>query len=368
MHQDEQHEDHPPPGMANTTGPTETPGRGGMLVYDCPNPRCDQKGIQQGQQWCNDCDVALVWSGHPTDQPRVHPGDSADAPVRREVQLGAPDAAEAEQLTDKGDPRRDAIVTGIDGFPPRAPAEGEPKKVYEAPVGPGTVEAFPESKLAETVRLRGTPNAPPRGYGQAPSGFSDDVDPGSRPGAKNPASVASGAQEAEAPASALATPGSLPHPPKGEARLPPPMAASGRALEGATVPSLPDDPDPRAPLSGLRCSEIAAVAHTANVAYRQQVGDDGGPSWMQADDATRESCIAGVKAVLAGQINGPHVSHRAWYERKLAEGWEYGEVKSVAAKTHPNMAAKGVWGDLPETERRKDLLFLAIAVALIRAP
>lgn len=286
------------------------PGTADRLLYECPS--CEAEDIILNQQVCGNCSVAMVWSGNPTDQPRVHPGDAG-------------------------------------------------------------------------------PDAPPHGQPAGLAGLADELNTTPVPPSADSASAASGSQEAEdKPASALATPGSLPGGSKPQPEIPekeepgdpapssvlptPPKDQERKAFAvGAipeAVPVLPEDPNPTAPRSGLKAHEIATVAHMANVAYRQVIGLEPGPSWLQADAATQDSCMAGVRKILSGGISSPQDSHKSWYDRKVEEGWTAPEgfdtVKSVAAKMHPNLASGGVWLNLPEVERRKDLLYLSIVTALIR--
>ena len=57
----------------------------------------------------------------------------------------------------------------------------------------------------------------------------------------------------------------------------------------------------------------------------------------------------------------PADSHANWMAEKIADGWTYGEVKDADAKTHPCMVP---YDQLPEFEKKKDALFLAIVGAL----
>lgn len=314
--------------------------------YNCPN--CNNVTLERNISRCDHCGTVLVWSGDPTDQPRQHPAQAAE-------ELG-----QATLYALAGDP----IVENEHGVPDVHHGVIANEQPADRALPPGQPTAADRLDAELDARL------PP-------------------PSTQSPASEASGVQEVEAPASALdkpdslpggsklrppeeekqevveATPGSvLPTPPEGKEK-PVPELLKAVDLTDAK-PALPDDPDPVAPLSRLRAHEIAAVAHAANLAYREIMGDEPGPGWLDMDVAEQESVIAGVRAVLAGSVNGPAYSHKAWYDRKLSEGWVYGPEKDVEAKIHPNMLAKGVWGDLPDHERRKDLLFLAVVVSLIR--
>lgn len=106
---------------------------------------------------------------------------------------------------------------------------------------------------------------------------------------------------------------------------------------------------------------IARVAHEANRAYCKTLGDESHQSWDDTPEFIRASTRAGVKAKLERPAISSKESHQAWMNYKLAEGWRYGPVKDLELRTHPNLVA---YGELPLAERRKDVLFGAVVVAL----
>ena len=112
----------------------------------------------------------------------------------------------------------------------------------------------------------------------------------------------------------------------------------------------------------LDTTHIAAICHEANRRYRAAVGEEPGPSWEDATQPQRDSCIAGVRAIRDNQMLSPEASHASWLERKLAEGWTPGPVKDERLRQHPCCVP---YAKLPEEQRRKDLLFGAIVRALI---
>ena len=83
--------------------------------------------------------------------------------------------------------------------------------------------------------------------------------------------------------------------------------------------------------------------------------------WFSAPDWQRDSAIDGVTHALDNPNAGPEDSHQNWWAGKIADGWVYGEVKDPVAKTHPCMVP---YSKLPEFQRKKDALFLAIVRAL----
>lgn len=109
--------------------------------------------------------------------------------------------------------------------------------------------------------------------------------------------------------------------------------------------------------------QIARVAHEANRAYCETLGDtsqvpfDAAPGWQ------KQSAVEGVRGIYEGRITGPGDSHRSWQAEKEREGWKYGEVKDAAAKTHPCMVP---FEELPVEQQVKDHLFFAVVKAILK--
>lgn len=97
----------------------------------------------------------------------------------------------------------------------------------------------------------------------------------------------------------------------------------------------------------------AAAAHQVNKAWCEAYGDFSQPIWGDAPEWQKDSAIAGVKGVLAG--NTPEQSHQGWMQHKAAEGWVYGAAKDPQAKTHPCMVP---YSDLPPERKAKDHHFV----------
>lgn len=107
---------------------------------------------------------------------------------------------------------------------------------------------------------------------------------------------------------------------------------------------------------------IARVCHEANRALQIEQADPTipvSPLWDDLDSETRESAVVGVQGVLKG--NTPEQSHETWTEFKVAHGWTLGPVKDEAKKEHPLLVP---YADLPESQKIKDTLFVAIVKAL----
>lgn len=106
--------------------------------------------------------------------------------------------------------------------------------------------------------------------------------------------------------------------------------------------------------------QIARVCHEAIRAIQAITADPfPSPSWESADQEARESTITSVNAVLEGA--SAEGLHAVWCRGKAAGGWRRGEHKNPDAKTHPSLVP---YGELPESERVKDLVFIAVVQAM----
>lgn len=79
------------------------------------------------------------------------------------------------------------------------------------------------------------------------------------------------------------------------------------------------------------------------------------PEWMQ--DSTRES----VQFIIDHPDAGAGAQHDQWMDQKRADGWVYGETRDDDKKTHPSLVP---YGELPDSEQKKDRLINAIVRAL----
>jgi hypothetical protein len=112
----------------------------------------------------------------------------------------------------------------------------------------------------------------------------------------------------------------------------------------------------------LQPAHIARICHEANRALCFTVGDTSQLSWDESPAWQRQSASAGV-AYLQDHPNATSETlHANWIADKLQDGWIYGEVKNSVAKTHPCMVP---YDQLPEFQRYKDKLFLAIVRSLL---
>ncbi len=121
---------------------------------------------------------------------------------------------------------------------------------------------------------------------------------------------------------------------------------------------------PATQLSPLQILNIAAVCHEANRMYCSTIGDNSQPEWYTAPQWQRESAVNGVANIANGTVTRPEQSHESWSAQKVLDGWVYGEAKDSTAKTHPCLVP---FDQLPREQQAKDLLFFAVATALLGA-
>lgn len=108
-------------------------------------------------------------------------------------------------------------------------------------------------------------------------------------------------------------------------------------------------------------SIIAKVCHEANLVICHFNGEDTQKNWNECPQSQRESMVKGVEFRLANPDSTPEDQHNAWMEDKINEGWAFGEVKDVNAKTHPSLVE---YSELPESVKIKDNLFQGIVDSL----
>jgi len=106
---------------------------------------------------------------------------------------------------------------------------------------------------------------------------------------------------------------------------------------------------------------IARVCHEANRAYCQSIGDNSQLTWDDAPDWQKQSVENGVKFHLKNTDAKPSQSHEEWLKEKEVTGWKYGPVKNPETKEHPCFVP---YDQLPEEQKKKDTLFIAVVHAL----
>ena len=111
----------------------------------------------------------------------------------------------------------------------------------------------------------------------------------------------------------------------------------------------------------LKIAYIAKACHEANRVWCQANDDDSQKHWNEAEQWQRDSAIKGVEFRLSNPEAGNDAQHNAWMADKLQDGWVFGEIKDPIKKTHPCIVP---YDQLPEFQRKKDALFIAIVDAL----
>jgi len=111
--------------------------------------------------------------------------------------------------------------------------------------------------------------------------------------------------------------------------------------------------------------QIARVCHEANRSWCELNGDMSQLPWEHAPSWQKDSVINGVIFNRANPDAPESASHDSWMAQKLSEGWTYGPVKDVDAKTHPCLVP---FDELPHSQQFKDRLFQTIVRASTRSP
>lgn len=111
----------------------------------------------------------------------------------------------------------------------------------------------------------------------------------------------------------------------------------------------------------MTSESIAKVCHEVNRAYCEALGDHSQVPWDEAPEWQKVSAIKGVIYHLDHPDSTPADSHIQWLNEKEADGWKYGEIKDVEAKTHPCYV---LFEQLPTEQQAKDFIFHAIVNAL----
>lgn len=106
---------------------------------------------------------------------------------------------------------------------------------------------------------------------------------------------------------------------------------------------------------------IAEFVHETLSVWARQRGMPDYPNWADAEDWMRASTIESVEHVLNNPRAAPGAQHVQWMEQKQRDGWTFGDKKDAEAKTHPMLVP---FSELPEDERAKDAIIIAVVQAL----
>ena len=111
---------------------------------------------------------------------------------------------------------------------------------------------------------------------------------------------------------------------------------------------------------GVSIESIAKIAHEANKAYCETIGDNSQVSWDKAEQWQKDSAINGVNFNLLNPKLSPADSHANWMAEKTRDGWKYGPVKDAEKKEHPCYVE---YHELPDAQKIKDYIFKNIVLA-----
>jgi RyR domain len=104
--------------------------------------------------------------------------------------------------------------------------------------------------------------------------------------------------------------------------------------------------------------EVAEECHVA-VCGLQRIQHDPAPSpdWPFLNDDQRRIASEAVRMIRSGATPSAQAHHEWWFGEMTAAGWAQAAKYDPAARVHPNLVH---WDDLPEGERDKDRMFLAV--------
>ena len=80
--------------------------------------------------------------------------------------------------------------------------------------------------------------------------------------------------------------------------------------------------------------------------------------WKERDEAFRQQMLPVIEMMCGpNRKTSPEELHGDWVKAYEAMGWQYGPVRDVALKTHPDMV---LYDQLESRERDKDAVFVAL--------
>jgi hypothetical protein len=104
----------------------------------------------------------------------------------------------------------------------------------------------------------------------------------------------------------------------------------------------------------MTITQIAETVHEIQRVFCASIGETL-PTWENAIDMQATTINGVLDLIYEGPKAGAGFSHEKWMEKKIAEGWVYGEVRDWENKTHPSLIP---FEELPLNEKTKDHLFV----------
>ncbi len=121
---------------------------------------------------------------------------------------------------------------------------------------------------------------------------------------------------------------------------------------------MPQNPD----ISEEDILKISVVMHETVRAFQKANGQTPAPPWRQAPKWMRTATRDAILFRIENPDAPSSAQHDQWMRDKTRDGWIYGIIKDADAKTHPLMVP---YDELPDVERRKDALVIAVINAMI---
>ena len=135
----------------------------------------------------------------------------------------------------------------------------------------------------------------------------------------------------------------------------PPAPVGRDHAEGRPQRGIAEDPDPLAPGSGLRATQIAKIAYDAVQGYKESIGQD--PTWFcHLDPMVQDRIVFTVAETLRGRGAAAAKIHEMWKADQLAAG--------ITVEQDPRLGQ--AWLEMDSSESRKGLIFQVMVNALVR--